>query len=228
MTRNFKVLGLAFAAVLAMSAVAASAAQAVAPEFHCTALNKESCWLTSESSDHHFVVGTAGVDEVTVGCEKAKFTSTVAKTTPSATIDAVYTKCKALGVAAPVNMNECMYTLNAVAASSPATATADVICPAGKAITIKPTGIECVIEVGEQKGLNHVVAENKGTEPTHVFLTLTVEGISAKTNGPGCPTPGVVLNNGKYTGTSTVEGFEDEGGTTAEPKEGTKVGVHVF
>jgi hypothetical protein len=227
MTRNFKILGLAFAAVLAMNAVAASGASAAAPEVHCTATVQTSCWLTSTSSDHIFMVGQ-GEHTANVTCESAKFTSTVTKTSTSQTITPVYTKCKAFGLAAPVAMNGCTYTLNDVAASSPATATVDVVCPAGKVITIKPTGLACVIEVGAQAGLKHVIAENKGIEPTHVFLNITVGSISAKTNGSECPTPGVTHLDGTYTGTATIEGFEDEGGTIAEPKEGNKVGVHVF
>jgi hypothetical protein len=227
MTRNLKILGLAFAAVLAMSAVAAPAASAQTPEVHCTATVQASCWLTATSNDNVLSL-SQGEHKTTITCESSKFTSTVTKTSASQTISPVYTKCKAFGISAPVAMNGCTYTLNDVAGSSPPTAKVDIVCPAGKVITMKPTGLACVIEIGAQTGLQHIVAENKGTEPTHVFLNITIVGLIAKTTGAECPTPGVTETNGSLTGTATVEAFEDEGVGGGAPKEGPKVGVHVF
>src|SRR5262245_13917290 len=107
MTRNLKVLGLAITAVLAMSAVWATSAQAADPELHCTSTTN-TCTVTGNEINTHTFTVTGGE----VRC-RSKLTATLnAKTVSTVTnVAASYNACKAFGLAATVNMEGCTYTL---------------------------------------------------------------------------------------------------------------------
>ncbi|MBA3866100.1 MAG: hypothetical protein H0X42_07115 [Solirubrobacterales bacterium] len=242
MTRNLKVLGLALAAMFALTAVAASAAQAVTPEYHCTSTSAN-CFAESSASpeltgngkingsnDHVFNVnggnvkctGTTGVTDGAV------LKGTAAKTSTSVTLTPTYAGCKAFGVKATVNPEGCTYTLTLVTGGiSPYPITTDIKCPAGKKITVTPTGLSCTITVGEQTGLKGITATNVGTEPTHIEANINITGANGKIaytkTGTECPEGPGSGTNGTYTGHSTITGFEDNSGT-----KGAKVGLHVF
>jgi hypothetical protein len=231
MILNRKILGLAFMAVLAVAAMSASAAQAQTPEFHCTSTSV-SCFVVSSggthgtgSNDNKFTVNGGNVEctgNTTV--DGAQFKGTAAKTTSSVQLEATYTGCKAFGVAASVKMEGCKYQFALVAGGGGAVNT-NVVCPAGKSITVsaKPA-LDCVITVGAQGPLTGVSVANAGTEPTHIAATVAIgEVISYTKTGTECPGGAGSGTNGKYAGTATLTGYEDN----SEVK-GTKVGLHVF
>jgi hypothetical protein len=230
MILNRKILGLAFMAMLAVAAMSASAAQAQTPEFHCTSTSAN-CFVTSSGGTH----GTGSNDNVfnfsggNVVCtgnstvDGAQFKGTAPKTTTSVTLEATYTGCR-LWVAASVKMEGCKYEFNLVAGGGGAVNT-NVVCPAGKSITMsaKPA-LDCVITVGSQGPLTGVSVANAGSEPTHIAATVAIgEIIHYTKTGTECPGGAGAGTNGKYTGTATLTGYEDNAGV-----EGTKVGLHVF
>lgn len=198
MIRNLKVLGLALVALLAMTAVAASAASA-APEFHG---EKAPVVFEGSQTEQHVFTTNAG----TVKCTIATFSGENATTTSTtATLTPKYEKCTAFGfLGATVDVNACSYTFHLVANSSPATATVDINCPAGKTIDVTSTG--CVLHVPAQAGLSHVTFANTG-EGTARDVDATINIGSIKyTQTSGCLGGEGTFTNGTYKGTATVKG----------------------
>jgi hypothetical protein len=190
MTRKFKLFGVMAVAALALTAVAASAAQA-APAFH---VETAPATITGEQTTAQEFGTNSGV----VTCSGATFhgTSTVTETTTQE-VTPTYTGCKAFGfLSSTVEPNGCGYLFHLVAGGvSPYPATVDVVCPSGKAITVKSVFTNCVITVGAQTGLEGVTFTNTGTKTTRdldVSLTLTNEVINGKE-----------VNNAKITYTQT-------------------------
>jgi hypothetical protein len=204
MIRNLKALGLAAMAVFAMTAISASAAQA-APLFHA-----EEAPVTYKGEN----VGGKEKFKTSAGTVECTTTSVTGESSEStsteATISPTYTGCKAFGfLTATVTMNGCSYKFHLVEGSSPATATVDIVCPAGKDITISSTG--CVVHVPAQTGLKHVVFDNEGSGATRdIKATNTVTGIKYTATG-GCPGGEGTKEDGEYSGTTTVKGFKSGG-----------------
>jgi hypothetical protein len=128
MIRNLKALGLALVAVLAMSAVAVSAAQA---EGVVTAENYPVTLTGTQENNNIFKVGAVR----SVECKKATLDSTLTGPTKTAlTTTAAYGECSSSPSALPatVNMNSCDYTLTANTPVAPAnttgSATVSVFC----------------------------------------------------------------------------------------------------
>jgi len=225
MKRNLKALGLAIAAVLAIGAfVGAAGVQAAAPEFHVTSNGGSGGVVKGASNDNVFTVQGGNVKCVENGGVKgARFETTLPKTGTEATVKAAYGNagkgCTAFGVAAIVHMGSCDYLLKAVAGSNPPTAKVDIKCDTdGDAIAITASSLPCTITIGPQTGLTHVIfANNEGSEPTDVTASITVEKIKYTVIGLGCSKAGT-FEDGKYTGTTTLEAFEGA----------PKVGFHVF
>jgi hypothetical protein len=166
-----------------------------------------------------FTVNTGNVK-----CTSAKIEGTVAKETSSATLNAKYTGCKAFGVKASVEMESCHYTFNLTSSTEVST---NVNCT-GTPITVTPVGINCTVTVGAQTGLTGITVANEGTEPTDIHATINVGGIKFTETGNECAETipgqkGGTFETGKYTGSATLKGFNDNEGV-----EGTQVGLHVF
>ena len=220
MTRNLKVLGLAITAVLAMSAFWSASAQAANPELHCTSTTN-TCTITGTELAAH----TFSIEGGNVRCRSTLHATLNAKTVSTVSgVTTTLTECRAFGVASTVNMNGCTFTLTMVAGSNPATANVNVVCPAGRNITISSPSLPCTINIGTQGPLAHVVFNNSGTEPTHVNASLTVTGIRYTMVEATCPRRGGTFNTGTFNGETTLEGFNDNGVGQAE---GNKVGLHV-
>jgi hypothetical protein len=202
MIRNLKVLGLALAATFALTAVAASAAQA-APLFHAEVAPVT---YKGEQTEKHKFTTSAG----TVECSKASFEGTNSeKTSSTVTLNAKYESCTAFGfLNATVSMNSCDYLFHLVEGSSPPTATVDIVCSkAGDQITISTFG--CTTDVPPQTGLKHVTFANAGSGTSRdVLATIKVEGIHYTTTSESCPNVGAgTFTNGIYEGTATIKGF---------------------
>jgi len=164
----------------------------------------------------------------------SKVEVTAPKTATEWTVPIVYGNgvkgCTAFGVAATVNMNSCHYKWALVASSVPATATVDVVCTtAGDAITITASSLPCTVTIGAQAGLKHVTfTNNPGSGgPADITAKLALENLAYTTSGVGCPKAGT-FSNGKYTGTLTLEAFNDPGPSGSKPYPmSNKVGLHV-
>jgi len=233
MKRKLNMLGLAIAAVGALAAFGAAGAQAVAPEFHCTSTT-ENCVLTAQSNDHVFSFqgGTFKCIE-NGGVKGARSEATIPKTASSITVTTALGNagkgCTFLGASLVPNMKSCDLVYNLVAGSLPPTATVDIKCnTAGDAITFTAASLPCTLTLGPQTGIGHIVFTNSGgAEPTHVKAEKTTSKIKYTATGVGCPKPGT-FEDGQITGTTTIEGFNDEGVGGPPYKMGSKVGFHVF
>jgi hypothetical protein len=222
MIRKSKALGLAILSVLAMSVVAASAAQA--SEFHSE--EETVVYEGTQVVQHVFKIWDSETkNTVVVTCKVATFTGTnksATKTTSTATLSANYQNCKLAGLAADVNMGSCSYLFHTAAAAN--TATVDVVCTTGSIIKVTSTVTNCVVEVGPQTGLQHVTFTETGAgSGRDIDATIAVGGASGTgvaytENGSECPHPGNGTG-GEYSGTATIKGFKDEGGSPG-PQQG--------
>jgi hypothetical protein len=211
--QNFRVLGLALIAVVALSALAVSAAQAT------TSLHSEEEKTRIEGTQ---VTQNKWIfDGGNFVCTSAVYHgTTTAKTVTTITLTPTYSGCSFAGRAATMDTNGCDLFLFIVGSSFPVTATMDIVCPFGKELTVTVPSIECTIHIEPgQNGLSHITFANGGAGTTRDALaTLAVKGITYTETKP-CPgSNGSTTNNGQLTGTVTFKGFKDEAG-------GAQVGI---
>ncbi len=202
MIRNLKTLGLAVMAMFALTAVAASAAQAV--EFHSEIENTTVTASTEAGSNSVFDAAGASIS-----CASATFTGTqAAKTSPTLTVTPVYSNCTFLGVLnVPVKTNGCQYTFHAEGG------VADVTGASCTAITFEAAG--CKVEVGKQNGLKEVTYTNLGAGTTReVTVTPHVTAITYTSSGLGCPKTGT-FSDGNYTSGNAIAKGESSKGVQA-------------
>jgi hypothetical protein len=225
--RNLKILGLVLAAVLAMSAVAASAAsanknywfQSDAPAGATTKLTGEQ----KEENGDRFVV-----DGGTVRCQKTHYTGDqTGPTATTLTLTASYTGCKFGSFEATVNMGNCHYQIHTDTNGNTTNGSFDTIstitCSSGDiTVTVTSVGtIKCILHVPAQTLGTGIVATN-ATLPNNTkdvtahidFSTITY----TQTGGTGlgaCPNLGTThTSNGLYEGEATLTGFNSNGGET--------------
>lgn len=194
MTRKLKVLGLALVAMFAMSAVAASAqaAKFQAAEYPA------SITAHSAESDNFFVTDVGVVE-----CSTHHFEGGANEATTTLTVSPTYENCEAFGLNAEVDTNNCQYVFHLAEGGGPVyTMNVDIDC-AVSTETIEVITPACVVTVGEQKGLSHVLAENAGGD---VAIEAAVGGIKYNKTGALCSGTGFA---GEYFGTALVEGFNE-------------------
>jgi hypothetical protein len=170
---RIKTWGVAFAAMLALSAFAASAASAeglyTASSYSATGTG------TSPVGNDTFTTEAGNVE-----C-KSHFEGTLAKeASTSLTVKATYSECKAFGFAtATVKMNSCDYLFTTPTTVTPPhvwTAKVHVKCTEpSKPITI--TAGNCEVTVGEQSPEGHIIITDTTTVPRDVDVQATVTGI---------------------------------------------------
>jgi hypothetical protein len=197
MTCNLKALGLALVAMLAMSAVVASAASAQAtPTQKFTAMDgtyPEAFHGTNVAGQETFTT-EAG----TLECAST-FSGSIAEPTQAITVTPVYAGCKWFGfLNATIAIEGCNYKFKLTTTlTSPHRyqAHVDVVCPAGKSIKI--TAGTCVVTIGEQLNLTTVDLENRA-DTKAVLVRPTVGGINytVVTDGFGCPYAGTGAKTG--------------------------------
>jgi hypothetical protein len=204
MIRNLKVLGLAVVAALALTAVIASAAQATAK----FTVGASSGTIKSTQTTEQVFTTSAGTVRCTTANQEGSYT---AASFTSLEVSATYSGCKAFGfLSATVAMNGCKYNF-ASQANETTLANVDIVCPAGKDITVTTTG--CVVHVEPQTGLQHVTFQNGGGSPADdVNATATITGVKY-TATSGCPggDEGTTTANGSLTGGATVKAFNTTG-----------------
>lgn len=231
MTRNLKALGLALVAVFAMSAVAASGAQA--ESFHSHA---EHTTLTAKgTSDQTFTI----TNSLSFTCKKMSargdITGTASGgglfTNANATVRPFYEECKASnGDVVNVTTTGCHYRLNAETDAN-GHGKAFIECGTG-AIKINDPSNGCTVSIptGEptEKGVHYTnEANGGGTNEETIAGEATVTGIHFTSNFicqlGGVPKEG---NETHYVGSFTVEGFKYESGNTEEGYvHGPQVGI---
>jgi hypothetical protein len=210
MMRNLKVLGVALAAVFAMSAIAASMASA-----DTITAEKYPVTLTgSQSAPFNNVLTVPNTG--TVKCETATYHGELTAAGTTVTITPTYKKCEVLGFASgeAVNMNGCDYMLHLNPAAGNTTGTADVVCPAGKEIVVTATSVgttKCVFNIPAQVGLAKATVTNTGAGTTsELVLHLEVKNIKeTHTAGTGlgkCTAGGA--STAELGGTVNVTGEE--------------------
>lgn len=187
MIRNLKSLGLAFVAVLAMSAVVASAAQAV-PSFTASSYPAAGTGANTKGSE------TFTTEAGAVQCD-SHFAGTLSGASSTLTVTPTYTNCEAFGfLSATVNTEGCTYVFHATEQVSAGVYNShvDVVCPAGKSIKISAG--TCRAEVKGQNGLTTVKTTNSGgsvtVEPNvnNIALTVTQDGFACPFSGTGAKT----------------------------------------
>jgi hypothetical protein len=232
MIRNLKRLGVAMVAVVALSAMAASSASAVD---HFTAA-KETAVLTGLSKvGRFFITKTNGGILAEVKCTTGKFKATIANSPIVATTFATYegtlektphtTHCTASGAGltkATVDMNGCDYELTGETTGKykekeGVDATVSIKCPENAEIRLT-TGAGCDLLLPKQTSTEGGVIYTNGTDEYEpgktvkdVTVTATVTGLTYTSTGAFCGIGGIPAeaNNGHYTDTVTVTGYED-------------------
>ncbi len=194
--RKFKALALTLVAVLAMSAVAASAAQAAPVITGSGAVH-----ATGEKIGEQFII-----DGVTITCSVSHYTGTLTNGSSTLRLTPTYTECS-IGEAIPatITTHECHYLFHFSKkdAGSVYTSNIDVECT-GKPITIVSTNPKCVMVVASQAGLGTVEGTNDATDFT---IRPTVSGITGTVTEDGflCPFTSVsVKTGGVYKSSSGI------------------------
>ena len=215
MIRNLKVLGLAVVAVLALSAVVASAAMALTPKVEVGTGDGN---LTGTQTELGVFTVSGGR---TVSCKIATLSGALATTSAEVSgVGSKFEECTSTlaGVTLPatVTVNGCTLTFHvgATVTSPPADtyeATADLVCAAGVGIEVHvyPAGTTpaqhptttplCQYKIGSQNNLGKITALNTTTaSPKDIDATLAITGISYTR------TIGTIPNCGAASGTTAT------------------------
>jgi hypothetical protein len=202
--RNLKTLGLALVAVFAMSAVAASAAQA---EFTVGA-NATRVTATQPA-------GVLNIFQITAGNAECEEASAEGATTAGTHADLTFTtltfdKCSCLGRACDVIVNGCTFTLTTSGESH--------LCPTGGSITLTLTsspGVSlCTIHVTAHT-VNGITLDNIAGTPNDILATIHATNLTYETIGGGgkCGTQNTTFTCGHFDGEVTIQAFNGAGTT---------------
>ncbi len=224
MTTKLKSLVLAMLAITALSAVAASSAQAGTFD-----IGANPAVITGHSDpkvgggfqEHTFSLHTTGGGIAFAKCPTASFEGTshqlIGGTPPfqevhHLTLTPTYGPgCTAFGMAAQIVMNGCKYTFTG-AGQPQGTFLLDVTgCTAGKVMEIK-TPI-CTLDVLEHHQIPHVVGKNVFTKglPHEVTLEMTVR-FTVRQTGFACPDGNNHLStNLTLSGNTVLKAYQDLG-----------------
>jgi hypothetical protein len=193
--RNLKVFGAVVVAMLALSAVVASAA------FASYNSESESTSLTGKSTSSQVFKTKFG----TIECSAGEFTgSQTGKTASSVRVHPSYTGCKALGFNATVTTTGCDYIFGSTSevAGTGFGAAAEVTCETGKKIHIVAAGGLCSVDVGAQANVGNVdfMNESGAVGVASTANAIAYEGVGGFCSGAG--TGGSYEGSVKVTGTS--------------------------
>jgi len=215
--RKLKAVGVVLAAVLAISAVGANAAQAGVFE-----ADSYPAKITGQQTSQLLFTGVVG----TWKCKTVSVQGELTAESSQLNLAPIYGECSWAGVAATINMTGCTYNYTAgetiEKSSNKVEVSMDVKCPAGKLALLTLTN-GCTIRIPEQTGLNTARAENTlAAEPKPaVDLTLEVTKVTYTVeNGSKCPnTPA----DGTYSNGAFSGGIQ----LTAETSGGSPMGLRV-
>ncbi len=196
--RKFKALALTLVAVLAMSAVAASAAQAAPVITGSGAVHATGSEIGEQFS----------IDGITFTCKVTHYTGTAVNGSSTLRVTPTWTECR-LGEAIPLTIttHECHYLYHLTQKDlAPAVYTAhmDIECTNGKPITMVSTNPKCKLEINSQTNLTTVEFTNDATDLTFK-PNLTGTTATVTEDGFLCPFTGVgVKTGGTYKSTSPI------------------------
>jgi len=193
MIRNLKSLGLALVAVLAMSAMVASAAQAV-PQYTGSAYPTTGTGSNTSGSE------TFTTEGGTVQCD-SHFVGTLSAANSTLTVTPSYSNCTAFGfINADVHENGCTYVFHASSklGTDHYSSTVDVVCPAGAQMVI--TAATCEVAVPAQTGLSSVTTQNLAGGTVTVVPNVANITMNVLKDGFGCPFSGTGHKKGTYHG----------------------------
>jgi len=195
MIRTLKILGVAFAAMLALSAVMASAASAE-KSYTCSAYPCTGTGTSALGND------TFTTEAGTVECA-SHFEGTLAEASAHLTVKPKYSECRLGFIGATVSMGSCDYTFETSKqiATDAYTAPVEVRCTnAAEPIRIIAGGGICEVTVGQQTPGGHVIITNTTTPVFNgdVDVQATVTGIkyTVTKDGFGCPFSGTGAKEG--------------------------------
>jgi hypothetical protein len=215
---NFKALGLAVAAALAISALAAAGAQA-----------KLVFTLSSEELNVHATGESIGekftVDGVTTECKTSHYTGLAKNNSGTIELTPEYTGCTLAGTGLTVHVRhrECKYhfTLTERVGLHHHRAHVKIVCPPGQSIQIEGTGTSCEATVGEAGNTNlttvDITTDTAAGDVTIKPNVVVAPGITANVTKDGflCPFNGTGhKSGGTYTATGYITGTAT-GGTIA-------------
>ncbi len=232
MIRNLKVLGLALAAVFAMSAMAAQAAMASGELFHS---DEDPTVITGTGTGFHIFETQ---ENVPVECETTTFTGTQeGKTSKELTVNPTYSNCFTGGVPVTVTSNGCHYVFLSETTEDPHNGKTDgaveIACTTGHELYFEAA--KCKVTVETPQVVHGIFYTNQGltTSTKDVLVEAevnTIKYVAENTAGIGfkCGTLGVELgtHDATYEGDATVKGYVDNGETSEhEYEEGAQVGI---
>lgn len=207
MMRKFRVLGLALFAVLAVSAISATASQAH-PQFTCS---KYPCTATGTSLENSEEFTTPGG---TVTCHASyiieKFTGNnedIPAATGDVTVTPTYTNCKAFGfLSASVTPNGCDYDFTATekVAAGHYRHHVNITCPTGKAIVIVASTCEADVGSAGNESLTTVTTTNLADGRVTIEPELENITLNVTKDGIGCPFPSTGHFKGSYHGHTII------------------------
>jgi hypothetical protein len=189
--KRIKIIGLALAAVFAITAVAAASASAFTT-FKAAKYPVEV--KASQIGTNIFEIGTSKVE-----CTTAAFVGTATADASSIVVHPTYSGCTAFKfVGATVTTTGCNYELFASGKVS-------IVCETGKKIEI--VAGSCTVKVGAQVGLEEVSYKDIAGPPKEIEVTNKVAKIAYESNkGTGCPPNNT--EEAKYTGKEKAKGVE--------------------
>ncbi len=199
---NLKALG-----AIAASTLSLCAAMAVPASAEVEAEGNATITLSGTQAVTNVLKTTAGASE----CKKANFAATAKTPSSSVTVTPTYSECVCGGFACTVTVNGCDYLLHG---GGTTTGTVDLVCPAGKDITVESA--KCIIHFGPQTGLGTITYSNTGSGTTReVIASFSLSGIKyvhTKGEGVGACTGGS-STSGTLTGTVMTTAVQDGGST---------------
>jgi len=250
MSRNLKVIGLALVSVFAMSAMAASSAQAAvkltASEYP-TVVTAQTTKHTAEEKEPfaHTLTFSGGMQ---IACKKTRFVGTLAEASEKVTIIPTYEECSVkIGsetLLATVTVEDCYDNVHGGTKEAEEDkwekGEVDLVCPEGKAPVIhvfqseaKHTKNEnlCTFTVSPFVNKQATTFVNTTGAPDDVSISFTLPNIAVtRTGSVLC---GGASQTATYTGSSTLQGFKDlgkatpENGTLKEVEEGAQIGLTI-
>lgn len=231
MTRKVKNLVLAVVAVLSMSALAASAAQAETGVL--TAAQYPAIITGEQAPGVSFDIGVGPVR--TVECATADLSSTIVGPTDPVTFKPFYAGCTSFPGAMPVTIttNGCDYSVGVsrpgTTGTPPTTGTmqAWLNCPAGQQLEIhvyENAGRHaenistCTYDLGSQGPVPAGIYHNTPGPPSDVLATMNATFIALNTIGPEFICGGNAFQQIPITltGNYTLRGYQDFGGVEGE------------
>lgn len=232
MVRTLRVLGLAFVAMMATTAVMAGAAQAKIV-LHAETLPETIHATGTEATGESF-----NTEAGEVKCKVSHYHATLTETSSTLTVKPTYTECTAFGFAeAVVNTEECHYLFHATEHEEKTgtfRAHVDITCPAGQSIKISAG--KCKAEVKPQTGLTTVDITNMtGVAGSGIVDDLTLrttmgKGKEAGGNGKEGPIAYTVTEDGflcpfNLTGAKTGGEYTQKEYLTVTPTTGKKLTI---